>query len=532
MEVTLSMTTLRPYQAEALEAVLTSSEKGIKRPMVVLPTGMGKTVLFTSIAREMNTRTLVIAHREELLTQAKSKFQNVWPGVPIGIVQGRKNEYGAKVVAASIQTLINEKRIKQLGDFGLIVVDECHHAAADSYMEVLGNLKAFEENGPVVLGVTATPNRSDGLGLDSTFQEIVYEKDILYGIENGYLCNLRGIVCRLDIDFKKLKTRAGDFQAGSSAELLLAAGAPKYTVEAYQEHANGRKGVVFTPTVEVAEQMADAFNKAGIPSAAISGKSKKEDRRNILKALDTGEIQMVANCGVLTEGFDQPDISCVIIARPTKSQGLYIQMVGRGTRLAPGKEDCIVIDMVGASDRNDLITMSSLYGTKTGETITEAKDRKEQEEKDETSKPIKSIEIDGKLVTKVKDLFKRSGFNWGEFDGKYHLQYGSGTIWIVPKPSEDEKWHVFNRRKVDGYTELLYVGLTLEESTKWGEEYIRSLGNSAFTLANKSAEWRKEPATQKQINFLRRNKIQFRPNLTKGQASRLIIEHKARGGVR
>lgn len=514
---------LRPYQEEALQAVITSPERGIKRPMVVLPTGMGKTVVFTSIAREMNQRTLVIAHREELLNQAKRKFQVVWPGVSTGIVQGRKNEVGAKVVVGSVQTLVNEKRIKQVGDFGLIVVDECHHAASESYQKVLKNLGAFEKDGPVTFGVTATPNRGDGLGLDGTFQEIVYEKDIIYGIENGYLCDLRGVVCRLDVDFKKLKTSGGDIQASSASNLLLAANAPQYAVKAYKEHAPGRKGVVFTPTVKVAEMMADAFTDAGIPSAAVSGDTKPEERKRILEALNTGEIQMVMNCGILTEGFDQPDIGVVMIARPTQSQSLYIQMVGRGARLHPSKDHCVIIDMVGASDRNDLITMPSLYGTKTGETIKQAKDRQEKEQTEAKEKP-EPIILHGELITEVKDLFKRSSFNWGEYDGKYYIQYGSGTIWLIRKVGMSG-WHVFDRNK-NGHAELLNVLEDLDEARKYGENYLRSLGGGALTLASKSAEWRKEPATQHQIDFLRRIGVKFRPGLSKGEASRLITIHK------
>ncbi|MFD1423404.1 DEAD/DEAH box helicase [Laceyella tengchongensis] len=519
---------LRPYQEEAVQAVLQAPVNGITRPMIVLPTGMGKTVVFTAIAREMNTRTLLIAHREELLTQAKSKFLQIWPGTSVGIVQGRNDEHEAKVVVGSIQTLIQEKRLMKIGnDFGLIIVDEAHHAAAQSYLQVLEKLRAFENDGPLLLGVTATPNRGDGKGLDGAFQEIVYQKDILYGIQNGYLCDLKGIRCQLSVDFGRLKSKGGDIQASSSSRLLLEADAPKHAVKAYLKHASGRKGIIFTPTVEVAEQMAQAFNESGIPSAVVSGRMKADERKRVLRQLATGQIQMVANCGVLTEGFDQPDISCVMIARPTQSQALYIQMVGRATRLHPSKKDAVIIDLVGATDRHDLITMGSLYGTKDGETITLAQVRQEKEKDEQKEETHSPLDLDGELITEERELFKHSKFQWGEYNQMFYLRYGRGTIWLTQQLKEGaDEWSVVDRDQ-EGQVEWVKSFATVQEAKKWVEEfYLYVKGSGAVAIAQKESDWRNEPATPKQKKFLRWWGVEFHPGLTKGEASRLITRVK------
>ncbi len=227
---------------------------------------------------------------------------------------------------------------------------------------------------------------------------------------------------------------------------------------------------------------------------------------------------------MLTEGFDQPDISCIIIARPTQSQALYIQMVGRGIRLSPGKKDCVVIDMVGATERNDLITMPSLYGTKNGETITDAKEREKQEEQErEKDYPL---EIDGKLVSEIRDLFNRSLYNWGESNREI-----TSDMEKAPCGSFQSRIHGISsigcqmvRQSFWRYPRHFRAG------QDWAEENLRSRGKGAITIASKQAEWKKEPATQKQINFLRWKRIRFSPGLSKGEASRLIAAHKAREG--
>lgn len=516
---------LYPYQQEALEAVVTAPERGIHRPMVVLPTGMGKTVVFSSIAKELNTRTLVLAHREELLTQAKEKMQQVWKGASIGIVQAQCNETDRQVVIGSIPTLKNEKRLQQIGKFGLIIVDEAHHTAADSYLKVLRGLGSFSESPPLTVGVTATPKRGDGEGLDEIFQEIVYEKDILYGIENGYLADLRGVSCKLEVDFKQLKTLQGDFQARSSHQLLESANAPRYAVEAYQQHAAGKKGIVFTPTVDMAKMMVEEFQRQEISADYVSGNTPKEERHAILQQLAEGSIQMIANCGVLTEGFDQPDLECVIIARPTQSQGLYIQMVGRGTRTAQGKTHCTVIDLVGASERHDLVTMASLYGSKSGETIQEAAERQAKEQEEAERMDLEEMEK-ARLVSRVLDLFKRSSYTWKSYDDKFYLSYADGTLWLNIKKN---MWHVFDRKR-DGRAYLIGAEQDIEKARLSAEkhvnkyEYLQSLNNEL-----RKASVKGEPATRKQMNFLKWKGIPYEPGITKETARKLIATYHTRG---
>jgi len=217
---------LRPYQRQAADAVISAYRRGVRRMLVQLATGLGKTVLFAHLAHTVvsnGRRVLIIAHRDELLTQARDKLLTVDPSADVGIVRAELDETDARIVVASIQTIVRPNRLARLGRFDLVVVDECHHAAARSYRDVLEALGAFEPDGPMVLGVTATPGRGDGVGLDSVFQEIVYEMGILDGIQGGYLCDLRAVSVTLDTDFSDVHTRNGDLADGELGDALIAA---------------------------------------------------------------------------------------------------------------------------------------------------------------------------------------------------------------------------------------------------------------------------------------------------------------------
>jgi len=374
---------LRPYQAEAIEAILKGFDRGIRRPLVAHPTGTGKTVLFAHLLRQRPGRALILAHRDELMSQAVEKLAVVDPSLDIGVVKAERDEHDAPVVVASVQTLSRPSRLERLtSDFEILVVDEAHHATADTYRRILDYCGVFKPDGPLCLGVTATPFRADGAGLGTIFQKIVHERGILDMIREAYLADLRAIQVRLDCDLNALHTRAGDFMDRESSALLVAGNAPRHAVEAYQAYAAGRKALLFTPTVDLAHAMAEAFEAAGMAAEGRDGTTPLEERRAIVRRLHTGETSVVGNCGVLTEGFDEPSVDCIIVARPTRSKPLYVQMIGRGTRPFPGKADCLILDLVGATTRHDLMTAAALFDLKpaalAGQTLMEAVEARER----------------------------------------------------------------------------------------------------------------------------------------------------------
>ncbi|MCH7848425.1 MAG: DEAD/DEAH box helicase family protein [Planctomycetes bacterium] len=364
--------TLRPYQEEAIAAIEAAAERGVRRPLVQLPTGTGKTVIIAELAKIRPGRTLVIAHREELLGQAKDKLLLADPSAEIGIVKADRDEHAAPIVLASVQTLSRPNRLQRLApDFSTVIVDEAHHATAESYVRIMKHVGSFADDGTLSPGFTATPERGDGIGLDSVWQEIVYERSILDMIRSRYLCDLRAIQVQLQADFSQLHTRAGDFIEREVEELMHVADAPEHVVAAYQEHAAGRKALAFTPTVALAHEMADCFSAAGIAAEALDATTPTDARKAILARFHTGETMVLWNCAILTEGYDEPSVDCIVIARPTKSRPFYHQMIGRGTRLYPGKKDCLILDVVGAITRHDLMTASTLFGVEPATLSTE-----------------------------------------------------------------------------------------------------------------------------------------------------------------
>jgi superfamily II DNA or RNA helicase len=377
------MLDLRPYQTDAIGAVGQAEREGIRRPLVVHPTGTGKTVTFSHLIaqRADQGRALVLVHREELAAQTVQKINMVAPELRTGIVKADRNEVDADVVVASVQTAHRDHRLGQLGDFATVVVDEAHHAPAPSWTKVLTGVGSFSPYGPLTVGFTATPER-DGKSL-SVWEKVVSYMSIREAIYGGYLVPVEGQTVATSMDLGRVRKTRGDYQDGDLGEALENSGAIEEIADAYAEHAKDRKGVAFTPTVQTAHHLAEALRGRGIPAEALSGATPTEERRAILARLKTGATQVVVNCAVLTEGFDEPSISCVVVARPTKFHGLYVQMVGRGTRLYPGKKDLLVLDVTGASERHDLVSVVDL-GLDLG---LEGKPRKGDEEREEQECP-------------------------------------------------------------------------------------------------------------------------------------------------
>jgi superfamily II DNA or RNA helicase len=528
---------LRPYQEEALTAIDKAELRGISRPLVALPTGTGKTILFGHLLNGREGRGLVLAHRDELIGQAVGKLRQIAPGLEVGIVKAERDETSADVVVASIQTLARPSRLARLeADFRTIVVDECHHASAATYVAVLRHLGSFAEAGPLTVGVTATPERSDKAKLGAIWQEIVYQRSMLEMIAAGYLVDLRAIQVGTDADLGRLKVVHGDLQDAEIADELIASGAIPQVAGAYLKHARDRKGIAFTPTVRVAYLLASELTARGIPAEALDGTTATDERCAILGRLHTGATQVVVNCGVLVEGFDEPSVGCILIARPTKSRPLFTQMIGRGTRPHPGKEDCLILDLAGIAGRHDLATVAELAQVDPaeleGRTITEALAARQEREREEGPADSGDDGLRLPTVTAVVPLF-RSQMHWLKVRGEYVLSigtytdrngqdWGQGHVHLVPA---GETWRVEGRRR-GRPAKVLADGLSLEYAQGLGEDIARRYGG---TVARSDAPWRAKPAKPGQLEALRRwhVKIPAGAELTRGQAADLLTQAAA-----
>jgi superfamily II DNA or RNA helicase len=434
---------LRPYQEEAVAAVLNAWRSGVRRPAVVLPTGAGKTVIIGEIVRQHHAatgkRAVVLAHRTELVEQNAAKVRAVAPGLTVGIVKAGRNETLANVVSASVQTLASDVRRRQLLDIGLVVVDECHHAPSRTYQETLNHFGCYSDTGAVAVGLTATLSRGDGVALGDVWKDVVYTKEILWMIDHGYLVRPRCTYVRVDdLDFSKVKKIAGDYSESQLGAAIEDSMAPEAIAKGYREHASERSGLIFAPTVSSATMICDAMVAADFTAKLIHGGTPADERREILAAFERGDVQVLVNCMVLTEGTDLPRASCVVIARPTAHSGLYIQMVGRVLRLYPGKTDALVLDVVGASHRHALVSPMELFGE---EAVIE---RDKPDAEDDDAEDVELVDQDevtattifgnpGNLVAEDVDLFHGSASAWLiTHGGTWFLPAGERYIAILP----------------------------------------------------------------------------------------------------
>lgn len=524
------MVTLRDYQVTGIGAVREAWAGGERRPAIVLPTGTGKTTVFSSVQGEMAEHgivSLTLAHRDELIEQAAARAREMNPGLRVGIVKGPREEIrGRQIIVASVATLgrsdaAGQRRRDALVRAGvrLVVVDECHHAVADSYMRVLRDLGCFEPvpadgslTGCYALGVTATMTRSDRMALGQVWERVVYRKDILSSIREGYLVPVRGLRVRVaGLDLSRVHKTAGDFRQGELAAALHDANAPKAITRAYLEHAPGRKAIAFTPSVELAYELAQAMRDEGIAAEAFDGNTPTDDRRGVLRRLRSGELQVVVNCGVLTEGFDEPSIECVIMARPTQSAGLYVQMAGRGLRPSPftGKRDCLLLDVVGVTGRHKLAGLVDLAGADRNEELPDelaiydelpdeqAVDLLDLMDPGSALRRTAAVAPDGPLVVERVDLFEESRAAWlRTARGVWFLELpGERLVFIAPEAARG-RYAVCETGHSDVSGRYLHRGLDLETALLRGEaEASRMMGG---VLIKKSAKWRAQAPTSGQ----------------------------------
>lgn len=530
------MLNLRPYQAEALDAIEEAWARGMRAPAVVLPTGAGKTVVFAHgvqrwLAEHPGARALVLAHRTELINQAAAKLHAVAPDLPIGVVKANRNDTLARAIVGSVQTLAGERRRLMLRRVGLIVVDEAHHATAPSYRAVMDHWP-----GASLVGFTATMTRGDEAALGSVWQDVVYQRSIAEMIGDGYLVRPRGRrVWVEDLDLSKVRRSRGDYSEGSLGEAIEGSMAPEAVAKAWAEFAADRQGILFAPTVATAELFAAALNEAGFPAVVVWGDQPADQRAAVLERSRTGEIQVVCNCMVLTEGTDMPWISCIVVARATTHSGLYIQMAGRGLRLWPGKGDCLILDVVGASQRHALTAHIELFGE-------DPEKPQKAEEPDGELEPDEELGgefwagdgdagwLSGPLASVEVDLFHGSESAWlRTAGGTWFLPAGERYIAIVPW-GRSGAWAVtamHRYRRGTGRWVATDVA-DLAYAMAWAEQDVSV---AEMMTARRERGWRAQRPSQKQLDLAARYRIAVEPRMLSGEVSNRIAVAMASGRI-
>lgn len=348
---------LRPYQQQARDRIHAEWDAGHTRTLLVLPTGTGKTIVFASVAADQvraGDRVLILAHRGELLEQAADKLQRS-TGLVSAVEKAESTclDSWFRVVVGSVQTLQRTARLERFPQdyFGTIIIDEAHHAITDGYRRILDYF-----SGAKVLGVTATPDRGDMRNLGEVFDSLAYEYKLTDAIKEGYLCKIMAQTIPLQLDITSVTMSGGDYAVGDLGTAL-----DPYLEQIAAEMARrckSRKTVVFLPLIKTSQKFRDLLNAHGFRAAEVNGQS--DDRRQVLADFDAGKYNVLCNSMLLTEGWDCPSVDCVVVLRPTKVRSLYSQMVGRGTRLSPGKTDLLLLDFLWMTDKHELCRPADL----------------------------------------------------------------------------------------------------------------------------------------------------------------------------
>lgn len=566
---------LRPYQQECLDAVYDYYfKKQENRLLIQLATGGGKTVIFTTLAKRLDEPTLILAHRDELISQAKAKQLAVWPDADIGIIKGDVNETGHQITIASVQTLRSEKRFQQafkndriLQSVRLVIVDEAHHTAAKSYLQILDRfgLLQTDPNGPLLLGVTATPLRGDKLSLSKIFDRVAYTWGIGEGIAQGYLVPLKGHrLIFQNQDFADVKTAKGDFvTADLDRAVTRNVARNDAIIKVWQKKAEGKQTVVFCVDKEHAEILSECFRGSGIRADYLHDGLSLERRQGVLRAFEQGEITVLCNVMILTEGWDCGAVECVLMARPTQNQSLYIQCVGRGTRLHPGKASCLVLDVADSYIKTggvkQPVSLGYILPPKQKEDdlddsyLDEEGDKPSQKREKPVSQHKGAADFDP-MADPYQDASGGEGLLWWSHGGspgslviempKINPNYRIVGI-VAPDTKWAGKWDVFSqmlkKEKSDKgawdvwkvieqkYVAEPYVHETRQEAIRLAEEYFLRAYPAAERVCGRVKQWRLSPPSENQLKLAQKlNKGKVEIIRTAGQASAIIAAHYAR----
>lgn len=509
---------LRPYQQEAKEAIFEQWENGARRTLLVLPTGCGKTIVFAKIAEECvrhGDRVLILAHRGELLEQAADKIHKA-TGLGCAVEKAEESCQGSwfRIVVGSVQTLMREKRLGRfLADyFNTIIIDEAHHCISDSYQRVLQHFPEAH-----VLGVTATPDRGDMRNLGQYFETLAYEYTLPKAIKEGYLCPIKALTIPLKIDMSSVSVQAGDFKAGDISTAL-----DPYLERIAQEmekYCRDKKTVVFLPLVKTSQKFRDILNSHGFQAAEVNGDS--QDRSEVLEAFEKGNYNVLCNSMLLTEGWDCPSVDCVVVLRPTKVRSLYCQMVGRGTRLSPGKDHLLLLDFLWHTERHELCHPASLIcqdeevAQQMTKNIEEAGRPVDIEEAEKTAAEDVVAQREEALAKQLDEMKRRKGrlVDPLQFEMSIQAEDLSGYVpafgWEMAPPSDDQK------------RTLEKLGINAEN--------IDNAGKASKLLDRLNKRRAEGLSTPKQIRQLEQRGFQNVGTWTFGQAKKLIDRIAANG---
>jgi ATP-dependent helicase IRC3 len=502
---------LRPYQTEAIEAVLAARRSGLRRMVVCLPTGAGKTVIFSHLAQLARRQVLVLAHREELLSQARTKLQQALQGTAVVALEraAERGSNDAKVLVCSIRSLHEQRlaAIVRARNVGLVIYDECHHAAAEDNLRVLRQLGVFEPDwSGTLLGFTATTARGDGKGLDDVFERIVYSRTLPDLIDAGYLSPLRGFRISTAADLTRLSSGGADFRDEELAEAVDIEERNALVARSIQELARDRRTIAFCVTVNHAKHLCYSLNALGVRAGIVYGAMPGQQRAQALTDFRAGTTQVLCNVAVLTEGFDDPGVSCIAMARPTRSEGLYAQCVGRGTRLSPGKKDCLILDFADLSELS-LCTLPSLFGIPReldlqGEDVSEARRVWQQISFDRPGFELEAgaltlPEIQQRAASfdpltldtnpEVRAISANAWFSLGRHGLGLHFERRPGTaseVVILQRAARGKRWEV----SLDGKPKDRFS--SIEAAVEAVDYEISRMGPHALASARDQADWR------------------------------------------
>jgi ATP-dependent helicase IRC3 len=564
----------RPYQEECEGTVLSEYDKGVRRMLVSLATGTGKTIVFSKLYEKLKSRLpgqmVVLAHTEELVDQNLEKMQRVNPDIKVDkeMAEHKADPSTADVIMASVATL-GRKGTKRVDAYDWervdkLVIDEAHHSPADSYKRVIDLVIRPEWKHKLLLGVTATPQRSDGKALAELYEKVAYVYSIRQAIEDGWLVDIRGYRVRTDVDLSGVEKSKGDFAQDQLAAVVNTPERNRRIVRAWQQLGEGRSTVAFCAGIDHAKALAEEFVRNGIEAAAVWGDDP--DRAEKLKMHREGNITILCNCGVLVEGYDDWRIGCIILARPTQSCVLFTQMVGRVTRLQEGigclrglvgtpewlatiKQDGIVIDVVDNSVKHTLVTLPTLMGLTNGidlkgKSLVGAIQKIEELQEQYPSLDFKKLED----LDQIKQFIEQANFFEVRFpeeveansDLTWYRAAAGGYRLNIPKNKGAgaggyvrifqnmlDQWEIeglIDKKKFHG------VGSQMENAFKVCDEQIRKRVPDVLTIISRKATWHGKKATKPQLALLKR----FYPykkipaDLTAGEASRKIGEYIAR----
>lgn len=495
---------LRDYQQETIDDLYRLWGMGWRRIVGVMPTGGGKTVLGVKPVADCiaaGRRVLWLAHRTELIDAAEEKLKADSSGLSVGVLQGTRRQFDRHVIVASVQTAVRPAALAMLGrlGIGLIVIDECHHSVAPSYMTIMRELGALSDDGPRVLGLTATLGRADGLALSELWQAVAKPVEMGRLIRDGWLLQPRGIRVKVEgLDFRQVRKSRGEsgLDDGAVARAMSESLAPAAIARAVVEHCAGRRGVAFLPSVELSKEQARVFCEHGLRAVHIDADTPKEVRRELMRRAKAGAYDVVCNVGLFTEGTDVPIWSYAVLGRPTSSEVLFTQMIGRPLRPYPEQVDALLLDVVGITGRHRIRSIVDLEGVPMVDEIPDDLAEYLDDDAPADDEPREAHDADptpegadGQLVVELVDLFSASHTAWQQSPrGVWFLPTGNGRAVFLAPGQEPGTYDV---RWSSG--ELVHEdSVPLDAAMTWGEKAAKS---AAARPVEREAKWRKRKAT-------------------------------------